>query len=69
MKYQVRIPPALCAIHNYICLHNPYELDDFRNIHEDPDPVALNGDLAETISTAAERMHANARQDYIAEQM
>ena len=69
MKHQVRIPPALCSIHNFIRLHDPTEFEDFHNIQEDPDPVHLTGDLAETIPNAQERARANQRRDYIAEQM
>ncbi|KIJ59008.1 hypothetical protein HYDPIDRAFT_72443, partial [Hydnomerulius pinastri MD-312] len=27
LSIQVRIPTALCAIHNFICTHNPDEWD------------------------------------------
>lgn len=26
MDVQARIPPALCALHNFICLHDPEEI-------------------------------------------
>ena len=69
MKYQVRIPPACCALHNFIRIHDPTEFNDFQNIHEDPNPVQLSGSLAETVPTPQERAQANSRRDYIAQQM
>ena len=27
MTVQAQIPAALCALHNFICIHNPHEQD------------------------------------------
>ncbi|CDO78156.1 hypothetical protein BN946_scf184541.g2 [Trametes cinnabarina] len=69
MKYQVRLPPALCALHNFIRLHDPSEINDFIDIHEDPDRPPSTGELAQGPATRAERERANARRDYIATSM
>ena len=35
MKVQAHIPPALCAIHNFIRIHDPDEISNFDNIQAD----------------------------------
>jgi hypothetical protein len=40
MAIQARIPPALCAVHNFICIHDPDEIHDE---HVDIEP---HGELA-----------------------
>ena len=37
MSMQVRLPPALAAVHNFIRKHDPHDLDSYENI-EDPQP-------------------------------
>lgn len=69
MKYQVRIPPALCALHNFIRLHDPSEINDFHDVQEDPDHMEHVGELAEGPASRAERAYADARRDYIAQTM
>lgn len=32
---QARIPPALCLVHNVICIHDPDELLDYRDMESD----------------------------------
>lgn len=66
MKYQVRIPPALCALHNFIRIHDPSEIEDFNDVLGDPDRT---GELAEGPATREERDRADARRDFIAESM
>jgi hypothetical protein len=31
MLTQARIPQALCVIHNFICIHDPTEIEEFAN--------------------------------------
>jgi hypothetical protein len=66
MHLQARIPPALGAIHNFICIHDPDKIDE----------IALeefNGEgtceLTMGPASAAERARAMAKRDRIAEAM
>ena len=29
MDIQARVPPALCALHNFICQHDPSDIEDY----------------------------------------
>ena len=71
MDIQAQIPPALCAIHNFIREHDRHELTHF-----DEDTVDLNsggpqdwGTLMSGTVQAAEKTRADARRDVIAEKM
>ncbi|CDO77576.1 hypothetical protein BN946_scf184936.g1 [Trametes cinnabarina] len=69
MKYQVRLPPALCALHNFIRIYDPSEIQDFQDVQGDPDRAPQTGELAEGPATRAERSRADSRRDYIAQTM
>jgi hypothetical protein len=68
MSIQVRVPPALAAVHNFIRVHDPDEIHDFNN-----DAVSdLNpgyGELAMGPASIAERDEAGAKRDRIAQAM
>jgi DDE superfamily endonuclease len=74
MDIQARIPPALCALHNFIRQYDPSDIEDyvdmteFLHIRED-DPGLGVGDLATHALTAAERNRADAKRDQIAQAM
>jgi hypothetical protein len=65
---QSLIPPALAAIHNFIRIRDPLEIEDFPE-QRDPDPGADVGELALGPSRAAERAAASAKRDEIAQAM
>lgn len=69
MAIQARILPALCAIHNFIRIHDSEEINDFPTDFYDPSPGERNGDLGNGAATAAEREWAAERRDQIAEEM
>lgn len=68
MDYQARIPAALAAIHNFIRIHDPEELNDFAEA-EDMEPGFFSGELAEGQTRTAEKRRANTRRDGIAAEM
>jgi hypothetical protein len=68
MDFQARIPAALAAIHNYIRIYDPTDLEDFKD-SEDMDPGFFAGDLATGQTRAAEKRSANKRRDDIASSM
>lgn len=69
MQIQARIPPALGAIHNFIRIHDPREIDGFEfegfNFEGDEDV----GTLAVGPAGPAERSRAVTRRDEIAQAM
>ena len=69
MAIQAWIPPALCAIHNFIHIHDEDEIRDFENIVEHPIPGAFHGELAWEPAGAAERRRADAKRNEIAQAM
>jgi hypothetical protein len=76
MSVQSRIPAALAALHNFICHHDPAEIDVYRDPTNDFDLEALEmaatasvGELAMGPVSVAERNDANARRDRIARDM
>jgi len=72
MLTQAQISPALCAIHNFIQIHNPMEIEDFVNkdlVDTDPDKLPVRGDLAEGPADHAERQQATKDRDNIAAAM
>ena len=68
MDLQVRLPPALTAIHNFIRDLDPTDLSDFTEV-EDIQPGWCSGDLADALPHRAERERANNRRDNIANAM
>jgi hypothetical protein len=68
MDYQARIPAALAAIHNFIRIHDPDELEGFVDA-EDIEEGFFAGGLAEGQTRMAEKRRANARRDRIAAEM
>jgi hypothetical protein len=70
MDVQVRIPPAMAAVHNFIRIHDPEEINDFTEIAGSiPAPAEEYGDLAAGVPSREERARATADRDEIAEQM
>jgi hypothetical protein len=70
MSTQARIPPALCAIHNFIRIHDPMEINEFADEDVvDLDPGEPRGDLAEGPADRAERQQATEDRDDIAAAM
>lgn len=74
MDIQAHIPPALCALHNFIMKYNPTDVEEYL---DDLWPTDLNcgiwdssmGNLAEDRVDHTERNQANAFRDQIAQQM
>jgi hypothetical protein len=67
MDIQARIPPALGAVHNFICDHDPNKILDFEEAF-DPEP-GLYGDLSDGPARRAEIVRATSRRDRIASSM
>ena len=68
MDLQAHLPPALAAIHNFICDIDPIDINDFTEA-EDMQPGWHSGDLADALLRCAERERANNRHDDIANAM
>jgi hypothetical protein len=72
MDVQALIPPALVALHNFICDFDPKEIHDYDDEALDlqmglpPEPA---GELETGPATLAERSRANERRDKIAADM
>ena len=64
MASQVRIPPALATIHNFIHVHDPEELASFAE-SESFKPGFASGELAAGQTRPAERRQANTRRDEV----
>ncbi|KAJ3019577.1 hypothetical protein NUW54_g43 [Trametes sanguinea] len=69
MSVQARILPALCAIHNFIRIHDSEEINDFPTDFYDPSPGERNGNLGDGAASADERERAAEIQDQIAAEM
>jgi hypothetical protein len=70
MTFQARIPPALCAIHNFIRVHDPDEIHEFENGGIDGSELEDDrGDLAEGPANFEERETAKERQEEIGNMM
>lgn len=72
MSIQVRIPPALAAVHNFIRKHDAEEIYDFNDIQEDPEPglaLAGTGELARGPASRTEKEQAAGARDLIAQAM
>jgi hypothetical protein len=68
MNYHAHIPATLAAIHNFICIHDPDELEDFVDA-DDTEQGFFAGELREGQTRTAERRWANTRRDGIAAKM
>ena len=74
MDIQARIPPALCALHNFIRRHDPSDIEDYTIMTElDYSHIQVDdpgiGDLAMHVLTAADRGHADEAREQIAQAM
>ncbi len=76
MDIQIRIPPALAAMHNFILRYDPddlevvlQEMDGDDRRHEDPIPALADGLLATGAITRREETRASAKRDRIATKM
>jgi hypothetical protein len=72
MTIQARIPPALCALHNFICRHDPSDIEDYID-NDNPSHLRANdpgfGTLAHDAMTAEQRWSAEDRREEIANSM
>jgi len=69
LQTQVEIMPALAALHNFIRIHDPEEIDDLlADSFQEPDLNSF-GHLADGVTNSAIREAANVRRDLIAQQM
>jgi hypothetical protein len=68
IDYQARIPAALAAIHNFIRIHDPDELEGFAEADDDEQGF-FAGELAVGQTRTAEKRRANTRRDEIAAEM
>lgn len=68
MGIQVRIPPALCLVHNIIRVHDPNDMMEYRNVL-DEHLLTDTGSLADSPPTEQARSRANLRRDRIAGEM
>jgi hypothetical protein len=67
LEIQARIPAALCAIHNFICIHDPIDEVMYTDDDDSNNGVVFNDDTIEAV--AAEVDQPLARRDRIAQQM
>ena len=69
MAIQACIPPALCAVHNFIRVHDEDEIHEFvPNLH-DQDSRDFYGELVAGPAVHAEKERAETRRDNIAQAM
>jgi hypothetical protein len=71
MKTQIEIIYALAALHNFIRLHDPEEIEHLLKDPRLQDEIAASslGDLSDQVPTRADRQEAMQRRDEIAQQM
>ena len=67
MDLQAHLPPALMAIHKFICDHDPIDLNNLTEV-EDMEPGWHSGHLADELPCHAER-RAKDRHNDIADAM
>ena len=67
MDVQAHLPPALAALHNFIHIHDPDEIDDM--LHPDDVDIEATGSLATELPRRAEKEWVNNRRDEIARDM
>lgn len=74
MDLQARVPPALCALHNFIGRRDPSDIEDYsvganlEAAHIQADDPEI-GDLALHALTPADREHADVKREQIANAM
>lgn len=75
MSFQVKVPPALAALHNFVMEYDPGDLDDWLD-HDsstafDPNPGDIEsfGELSQNAVTPPERTRSMNRRDLIAHTM
>jgi hypothetical protein len=61
MAIQAHVPPALCAVHNFICIYDADEIHDFEPNLRDQNPGEFYGELAEGPAVRAEKARAELR--------
>jgi hypothetical protein len=67
MEIQAWVPPAMCALHNFILNHNPHDINNYLTGNDeddfDPNPGRVQendfGSLSASAVTAAEKAHAS----------
>jgi hypothetical protein len=71
MYWQARLPPALGAVHNFIRIHDPGEINEFRLEDFDRGTIDNRGGMGLAAGPAgiAERDRADVRRDGIAQAM
>ena len=69
MAIQARIPPALCAVHNFIRFHDKDEIHEFVLDLHNQNPGDFYGELAAGPAVCAEKERAEIRRDNIAQAM
>jgi hypothetical protein len=69
MKVQARIPPALCALHNFIRRYDPDEIETYITDSDDSSDAVPFGKLAQRMPTRRSHANASAKRDTIAQQM
>ena len=67
-EVQAKVIPALCALHNFIRVHDPDDLEDWQEEIERQQSVPGVGDLRSRIDRA-ERNRAIARQEKVLNDM
>ena len=68
MEIQAWIPPALCALHNFIHYHDPSDITDFDDVCNHGVGLEL-GELATSAVGPPEQERAGARWDQIVNDM
>jgi hypothetical protein len=70
MDIQARLPPALAAIHNFIRIYDPDDINDYDNFFDEEhgcrEQQNATGDLANGPPTNQARERGNSRRDEIA---
>lgn len=69
MEIQAQIFPALAAIHNFICIHDSEETNNFTDNIVNPHSNTRLGSLVTSIISSGERDQAKDRWDKIAQDM
>ncbi len=69
MAIQACIPPALCAVHNFIHIHDADEIHDFLPNVQDQNPREFYGELVAGPAICAEKERAEIKRDNIAQAM
>ena len=70
MEVQACLPAALCALHNFICKHDPDMFDhEFDGVPLDDEFDIARGELGDGPADPAERRRADQRRDAITSAM